>query len=427
MTVSPAGRAWTTRDRLLLALVVLGGIAIRVALLPGSGLTGDMTEFARWIHGIVQGGLPRAYDQDLTFPPVMAYVWAVIGAAHPSFATSASFDDPSVRAVMKIPASLADLGLAAAMVWWFRDRPGTALVAVAGTLLLPVAWYTSAWWGQYKSIYVLWAVLALCAARADRPHVAAALLALSVLTKPQALPFLVPFAAWVFARGGVRLVATTVAVGLAVAVVAWLPFLAAGGPANYIASIGSHQNDTFNVLSLRAWNPWWLLQGQLVQDAFVADGNAILGPITFRSIGLVLAALLEVLVFLAVLRRPTIERLVLGTILASLGAYLTLTTMHERYAYPAVILLTLLIAERRYLVAWLVAQAVVALNLVAAAPATSELRAAIPIDGPLALPAVVLLLGVAVVVAARLLVTGSPEAGPSTGGRASVVDLPSRV
>lgn len=427
MTVSPAGRAWTTRDRLLLALVVLGGIAIRVALLPGSGLTGDMTEFARWIHGIVQGGLPRAYDQDLTFPPVMAYVWAVIGAAHPSFATSASFDDPSVRAVMKIPASLADLGLAAAMVWWFRDRPGTALVAVAGTLLLPVAWYTSAWWGQYESIYVLWAVLALCAARADRPHVAAALLALSVLTKPQALPFLVPFAAWVFARGGVRLVATTVAVGLAVAVVAWLPFLAAGGPANYIASIGSHQNDTFNVLSLRAWNPWWLLQGQLVQDAFVADGNAILGPITFRSIGLVLAALLEVLVFLAVLRRPTIERLVLGTILASLGAYLTLTTMHERYAYPAVILLTLLIAERRYLVAWLVAQAVVALNLVAAAPATSELRAAIPIDGPLALPAVVLLLGVAVVVAARLLVTGSPEAGPSTGGRASVVDLPSRV
>ena len=53
MTVTPAGEGrWTTRDRLLLALVVLGGIAIRVALLPSSGLTGDMTEFARWIHGI---------------------------------------------------------------------------------------------------------------------------------------------------------------------------------------------------------------------------------------------------------------------------------------------------------------------------------------------------------------------------------------
>jgi Gpi18-like mannosyltransferase len=427
MTASSAGRAWTTRDRLLLALTVLAAIAIRVALLPTSGLTGDMAEFARWIHGIVQDGLPRAYDQDLTFPPVMAYVWALIGAAHPSFATSASFDDASVRAVMKVPASLADLGLAAAMVWWFRDRPGTALIAVAGTLLLPVTWYTSAWWGQYESIYVLWAVLALCAARADRPHVAAALLALSVLSKPQALPFLVPFAAWVFARGGVRLVATTVLTGALVAVVLWLPFLAAAGPANYLASIGAHQNDTFNVLSLRAWNPWWLVQGQLIQDAFVADGNTILGPLTFRHIGLVLAGLLEVLVFMAVLRRPTIEQLVLGTVLASLGAYLTLTTMHERYAYPAVILLTLLIAERRYLVAWLVAQAVVALNLIAAAPATSELGAAIRIDGPLALPAVIVLLGVAVLVAARLLATSSAEAGPSTGGRASVVDLPSGV
>jgi Gpi18-like mannosyltransferase len=426
MTGTPAGRAWTTRDRLLLALTVLAAIAIRVALLPSSGLTGDMAEFARWIHGIVQHGLPRAYDQDLTFPPVMAYVWALIGAAHPSFATSASFDDASVRAVMKIPASLADLGLAAAMVWWFRDRPATALIAVAGTLLLPVTWYTSAWWGQYESIYVLWAVLALCAARADRPHVAAALLALSVLSKPQALPFLVPFAAWVFARGGVRLAATTVLTGVVVAVVLWLPFLPAGGPVNYLASIGSHQNDTFNVLSLRAWNPWWLVQGQLIQDAFVADGNAILGPLTFRHVGLVLAGLLEVLVFLAVLRRPTVERLVLGTILASLGAYLTLTTMHERYAYPAVILLTLLIAERRYLIAWLVAQAVVALNLVAAAPATTELGSLIRIDGPLAAPAVLMLLGVAIVVAARLVATASPEAGPSTGGRASAVDVPSR-
>jgi hypothetical protein len=92
-----------------------------------------------------------------------------------------------------------------------------------------------------------------------------------------------------------------------------------------------------------------------------------------------------------------------------------------------VILLTLLIAERRYLVAWLVAQAVVALNLIAAAPATSELGAAIRIDGPLAPPAVIVLLGVAVLVAARMLATSSAEAGPSTGGRASVVDLPSGV
>ena len=31
--------------------------------------------------------------------------------------------DPGIRSLMKIPASLADLGIAAAAIWWFRDRP----------------------------------------------------------------------------------------------------------------------------------------------------------------------------------------------------------------------------------------------------------------------------------------------------------------
>jgi len=53
---------------------------------------------------------------------------------------------------------------------------------------------------------------------------------------------LVPFAAWVFARGGPRLVATTALTGAVVALVLWLPFLPAGGPVNYLASIGSHQS-----------------------------------------------------------------------------------------------------------------------------------------------------------------------------------------
>ena len=423
MTGTPAARPWTTRDRFYLTLIVLAAIAIRGALLPTAGLTGDMQEFARWIHGIVVNGLPRAYDQDLTFPPVMAYLWALMGAAHPSFATSASFDEASVRAVMKLPASLADLGLAAGLVWWFRDRPGLALTAVAGVLLLPMTWYVSAWWGQYESIYVLWALLALCAARSDRPHLAVALLMLSLLTKPQALPLFVPFAAWVLGRGGLRLAITTGVVAAIVAVVAWAPFVAAGGPSNYLASLGAHQNGVFDVLSLRAWNPWWLVQGSLVAGRVRRRRQCDRRADHYRLVGLALAGILELLVFLAVIRRPTTERLVVGCIAASLFAFLALTTMHERYAYPAAVLLALLIAERRSLVAWLALVAVVSVNLIAAAPATPELAQAIRIDGPLALPAVVVMVVVALVVGVRLL---TPEPGPSTRGRPASLDLPSR-
>lgn len=396
-------RPWTTRDRLILVLVTLTALAIRLPLLPVVGLQGDMAEFAGWIHGIVRDGLPHAYDQDLTFPPIMAYVWALTGL-HPAFAQSGAELEAGARVAMKLPATLADFGIAAAVVAWLRERPALALVGAAGTLLLPVTWYVSAWWGQYESIFVLWAVLALLAARADRPHLAAALLALSLLTKPQALPLLVPFGAWVVGRGGVRLLASTVMVGAVVAVIAWLPFLPANGPLNYLASVQAHQNDTFNVLSLRAWNPWWLLQVALAGDRFVLDGNVIAGPLTFRHVGLVAGTLVAAFAFIAVLRRPTIERLGLGMVVASLGAFLVLTTMHERYAYPAAVLLGLLIADRRALVAWLALAAAVSLNLVAAAPATRSLGELIPINGPLAPAAVAVM--VVVALAAALWLSG---------------------
>ena len=69
-------------------------------------------------------------------------------------------------------------------------------------MLHPVVFYVSAWWGQYDSIFVLSGLGALVAALNGRNGLAAALLAVSLMTKPQAIPFLVPFAAWFWATGG---------------------------------------------------------------------------------------------------------------------------------------------------------------------------------------------------------------------------------
>ena len=93
------------------------------------------------------------------------------------------------------------------------------------------------------------------------------------MTKPQAIPFIIPFAAWFWATGYGReaLEAGSAAgswsslrtglIGVAVVFVLWLPFIPAGGPANYLNNLATYQGDIFNVLSLRAWNVWWLVQG----------------------------------------------------------------------------------------------------------------------------------------------------------------------
>ncbi len=359
---------WSPWMVLLLPLLFAAGIAIRLVMLPATGLSGDIDQFVLWVHGIAVDGWTRAYDQNLSFPAVMAWIWGLLAAIEPAFRTVTDSSDAGIRALMKIPASLADLGIATAVVWWFRERPALAVLAAGAVLLWPATWYVSAWWGQYESIYVLPAVLALLAARARRPGLAAALLALSLMTKPQALPFLVPFGAWFLATQGLRGTLRAALIGGVVALVVWLPFIEAGGPANYLHNLATYQNDIFSVLSLRAWNPWWLLQEVGAGGDFVSDQTAVLGPLTFRLLGYLLAALVALVVFISVARRPTAEQLAMGLGVMSLGAFVTLTTMHERYAYPAFVFLLLAAGRPGVVTAWAWFAVAFAVNLVVAVP-----------------------------------------------------------
>ena len=364
-------------------LGVVLGLAIRLLLLPTPGLTGDLDQFVLWVHGIATEPFSRAYDQNLSFPPVMVYIWGVLAAVEPAFRTVTTSAEPAIRAIMKAPASIADLALAGLIAWHLRATPRWAVGAGLAIVLHPAVIDVSAWWGQYESIYVLGGVAAFVLAVRGHSLWAAAVLGVALMTKPQALPFLVPFGAWFLARDGMRGAIRAAAVGVAVIAALWLPFVAAGGIQGYARNLAEYQGDIFSFLSLRAWNPWWIIQDALAPGQFVGDQNAIVGPVTFRHLGYGLALLLEIAVFIAVLRVPTPRGLALGLAAAVLVAFCALTTMHERYAYGALAFLLLAFPDRR--AAWLAALfgLVFTLNLLAAIPPTPEIGSFIPLDGPL--------------------------------------------
>ncbi len=62
---------------------------------------------------------------------------------------------------MKVPASLADIGLALLVAYALRSRPWWAVIGAAAILLHPAVIDVSAWWGQYESIYLLSALAAV--------------------------------------------------------------------------------------------------------------------------------------------------------------------------------------------------------------------------------------------------------------------------
>ncbi|HEV8403829.1 MAG TPA: glycosyltransferase 87 family protein [Candidatus Limnocylindrales bacterium] len=400
---APEHRGWSGRQLALLAAVVVAGAIVRIILLPVEGFRGDIDQFVVWVHGIAVNGLPRAYDQDLTFGPVMAYIWGVLAAVEPAFKTVTDASDPMIRALMRTPASVADIGLAVLAAYALRNRPVWAIVAAAAIVFHPAVIDVTIWYSQYESIYVVLGLAALVLALDGHDRWAAVLLAAAVLTKPQALPFVLPFVAWFWVRGGIREVATCAAVGLATAVVLWLPFIPFGGPGNYLQNLAHYQQDIFPVLSLRAWNLWWIVQERLAAGQFVDDQTTILGPLSARLVGYGITVVLSLVVAAAIVRDPRPRTFVLGLAVATLVAFCFLTTMHERYAYGAVIFLMLLVPDRRFRWLALALGIVFTLNLLAAIPPTPAIAELIPIGGLMGLLGSVAMLSIMGVAFAWLL------------------------
>jgi hypothetical protein len=396
---------WEHTGWIVIAFAFAIGIEIRLDLLPAEGLRGDLDQFVGWVHHIATQGLPNLYSGTdagpVTFGPVMAYVWAVLAAIQPAFATATDAADPLIRSFMKAPASIADLAMAAIAVYALRRHRKWAALAAVAILFHPAVVDVSAWWGQYESIFVVSAFGALVFAINGHNGPAAALVAVSLMTKPQAIPFVLPFAAWFWAtgyrrqggpdgtqrgvRGGLLELARTGAIGLAVCVLLWLPFIPSGGPANYLDNLATYQGEIFNVISVRSWNVWWLLQtlGAPAGAGFVADDVPFLGPLTLRHIGYLVTGILSLVIAWAIIRDPRPRTLILGLTASVLVFFTFMTQMHERYAYAAVIFLVLLLPETRIQWLWVAFGVAFTLNLLAAIPPTPEIGASLSVGGAL--------------------------------------------
>ena len=369
------------RRTVLLVAGFACGLAVRLVLLPAPDISGDIDDFVGWIHHISLSGLPNAYDERLPFPPVIAYIWGLLAAVEPGFRTATDSTDLTIRVLIKLPPTLADFALALLVGYALRDRGRWAAIGAVAFILHPAVFDVSAWWGQYESIYLLFALAATVLAINGRNGWAAALIALSVMTKPQALPMLAPFAAWFWTTGGWRGLVRSGLIGAAVIVILWLPFIGAGGPANYLGNVAGYQEGRFAVLSISGWNSWWLVQQTAAGGNFVPDEIPVVGPVTFRHLGLLITGLLESLVALAVIRDPRPRTLILALAAAVLVAFSFLTLMHERYNYGAVVFLLLLLSAPRMCWLNLSFGIVITLNVLAAVPPTAEIHSAFRLSG----------------------------------------------
>jgi Gpi18-like mannosyltransferase len=365
----------------LLVVGLLVAISVRAILIPTNGGWTDIDDYAGWVHRLATDvPFGAAYQLHISYLPVLVAVFGALAHVVPGFATATDASDVVIRVALKLPPLLAD-GASAAGVYLLAGgrRPGRAAAALA-VLVVPATWYLSSWWGQFDAIYVAAAIWVVVLAVRDRRVAAGVLLGLALMTKPQALPLAVPFAVWMLARWRISRGVGVVAVAAYVAAATWLPFVPWGGISDYLQGVGSMQSNQFAVLSFSAWNPWWLIQGG-VEGVGLSDTTPILGPLTPRMVGLILTLAAVALIAVAMIRRPTKDRLLLGLTAATLVAFCLMTTMHERYAYASLVFLAPLLARPAVRIVWGVLATTITVNIVAAMPPNQHSGSIIPLYG----------------------------------------------
>ena len=330
---TPPGAAAPQADRrahLAIAGLITVGVAIRLLTLRSPGFVTDVGTFQAWAEHMVQVGPGAFYSPDYfsDYPPAYLYVLWFLGAV---------FDGEFLRLAVKAASIPADVAVAigASILAWRHAGRASAILAAGLWSLSPGAIFAGPYWGQIDSVGSLPLFAALIAAGRGRWATAGVLAAVAAMVKPQfgigaivigaaAVIELIRVRRWEpLLRVGVAGVLTTLLLGA--------PFRS--GPAE-LFDLVRKAAETYQYTSLFAFNVW-----SIVGDFWKPD-DAYFG----LGVVLLVAGLLVACVPLWQ-RRDTATLLAAGAI-AACAFYFLPTRAHERYLFPAFVLLLPLAAAR---------------------------------------------------------------------------------
>ncbi len=348
---------------LLLMAVILLGVSMRLWLIltPGLGHEPDIKLFLKWTRALAdpEHGLWGFYDavSFCNYPPLALLIFWVVG--HVAALTDATLANADlVRALLKVPACLADLGIALLLFYEGRRLFGgpRAVAASALYFLNPVSIYDSAYWGQVDAIHSAFLLLALILVNRQRFGWAGAASALALCQKFQSIAFLPLIVLEVFRIGRWRATRSMLVGGLAAAASVFLPFVWSGSSVQvfqraYVQTIGQYPD-----VSRNAYNVWYILGVAGAPDSSiplsiakaVADGRVSFPDdaswmllLTWRRISLAAYCLCVAAVLSIYSLRPGVIARFGAAGLLGLAFFLIPTEIHERYSLPVIAVLAL--------------------------------------------------------------------------------------
>ncbi len=351
--------------------LVLGGVFVLSTILALAirGHQTDINCFTAWAGHAANVGPWKFYTTGMwaDYPPGYILVLWLVGLFGKLFGMGTA--GIGFAYLVKLPAILADV-FSAYLVYKLakkRFSEKSALCLCALMALNPMSLLDSAAWGQIDSILTLLAIGSLwCYTQGKKPW-AAALFVLGVLVKPQMLVFGPLLAAAFIAdivrdpKQGFKGLGISALYGIAVLLVVVLPFSPGQEPLwlwnKYTSAAGSYPYATVNAFNLYA----------LFGGNWMGDGTELIFGITVKHFGIamiVMMCIVSIVMFLAAKEKKAIFP---AAAVLQWGIFLCSHAMHERYLFPAMLLLMIsycLYGEKKLLAAFGCATAVTFLNSV---------------------------------------------------------------
>lgn len=348
------------RRWLPLNLLLLLALFARLPSMASAAHEGDLRHFAEWMRVIDQQGVWQFYDsafrmgaQDRTYPPLSTLTFDVALRAYgfspdPYFALA----DSTFIFIVKIFPVLCEIALVAAVYVWLMNRLRLRWLIPGALALVPGLIATTAWWGQYEAPFTLFVVLALLALNRDRPLLAWLMFGVALLLKQPAIVVAPVLLTVTFRRFGWGKTLVCMIGAAAVYALVTLPFALNSGLTDALSPY-LQAGDAFPYLSNNAYNLWFglatLHNGELLlfRDPTYADSVIAFAGISYKWVGLLMFGTFALLVMAACWRQADERREMVWASALFLSFFMLPTQVHERYLYPAVVLLLIAIAQDR--------------------------------------------------------------------------------
>lgn len=325
----------------------LTAFLLRMVFVPNPGFEADMSFWKSWglapyDHGIVWS----MFNTNNNYPTPFAYLlWAVTGI-YSLFASPHTYNEfwsntnLLYLTLMKLPAILADLGIALVVLnipklakrIGFQDVPQSlATICAALYLFSPLSIFDSAVWGQVDSLGVFLFLCAVVLVLTKKPFLAGFLYMVALMTKLQNMIYGPIFFLFIWQLIGFKGLVRAIAGAVLFFFLLNIEFLLTGNMARVITSLTVNY-DYFPYLSLNSYNIWWMVAKG--NGMGVSDKMLTIGIINAKTMGLILFACTYLLTVFNQLKKGAASFFLSLTLVV--GAFFFFQTeSHDRYLFPA--------------------------------------------------------------------------------------------